>query len=67
MPTNWNGQGTALRTLIRLLGDTRGLTTIEYGLIAMLIAAGLILVIGLLGDHLNGTYQDLDQQLRNQF
>jgi Flp pilus assembly pilin Flp len=54
-----------LRTLIKLLGDTRALATIEYGLIAMLIAVGLIVVIGLFGDHLNGTYQDLNQQLRS--
>jgi Flp pilus assembly pilin Flp len=33
----------------------------------MLIAVGLIVVIGLLGEHLNGTYQDLNQQLRSQF
>lgn len=54
-----------MRTLIKLLGDTRALATIEYGLIAMLIAVGLIVVIGLLGEHLNGMYQDLNQQLRS--
>lgn len=54
-----------MRNLIRLLGDTRGLTTIEYGLIAVLIAASLIVGIGLLGEQVNGTYHDLDQELKS--
>ena len=56
-----------MRTLIRLLRDTRGLTTIEYGLIATLIAATLIVAIGLLGDHLNEIFQYLSQELQSLF
>ena len=56
-----------MRILIRLLKDTRGLTTIEYGLIASLIAASLIVAIGLLGDHLIGIYQYLVDELQSLF
>jgi Flp pilus assembly pilin Flp len=54
-----------LRTLIRLLKDTRGLTTIEYGLLAVFIAAGLIVAFGLLGDNLSETYEDLNLQMQS--
>ena len=59
------GTGTPLRTLIRLLKDGRGLTTIEYGLLAVFIAAGLIVAFGLLGDNLSETYEDLNREIQS--
>ena len=48
-----------MSTLIRLLNDTRGVTTIEYGLIVAGIAVGLIVGFGLLGDQVAASYGDL--------
>ena len=45
--------------LTRLLNDTRGVTSIEYGLILVLIAVGLVVGFGLLGDQLAASYDDL--------
>jgi Flp pilus assembly pilin Flp len=48
-----------LSTLIKLLEDSRGATSIEYGLILVLIAVGLVAGFGILGDHLASSYQDI--------
>jgi pilus assembly protein Flp/PilA len=45
-----------LRLVGRALGDERGATAVEYALIAGLIAAGVILVIGQLGDNVRGGF-----------
>jgi pilus assembly protein Flp/PilA len=48
-----------LSILTRLLNDTRGATSIEYGLIVALIATGLVVGLGLLGDQVAASYDDL--------
>ncbi len=48
-----------MSTLIKLLKDTRGATSIEYGFIAALIAAGLVVGLGILGDHVAASYDDI--------
>jgi Flp pilus assembly pilin Flp len=48
-----------LSTLIRLLKDTRGVTTIEYGLIVAGIAVGLIIGFGSLGDQVAASNDDI--------
>ncbi len=45
--------------LIRLLKDTRGATSIEYGLIVVCVAVGLVVGFGLLGDQVAASYDDL--------
>jgi Flp pilus assembly pilin Flp len=50
-------------TLIELLQDTRGATSIEYGFIAALIAAGLVVGFGILGDHVAASYDDIAVQI----
>jgi len=51
---------TIMMTLIRsYLGDTRGATMIEYGLIAALVAVVLIGVLTTLGDSLFTMFQDI--------
>ena len=42
-----------MKTLIRFLKDEKGVTAIEYGLIAALIAVAIILGITALGGNLN--------------
>lgn len=47
----------------RFLKDESGATAIEYGLIAALIAVGLIVVLGTLGGNLQGTFQQVADSL----
>jgi Flp pilus assembly pilin Flp len=54
-----------LSILTRLLNDTRGATTIEYGLILVAIAVGLVVGFGLLGDQLAASYDDLAVKVDN--
>jgi pilus assembly protein Flp/PilA len=45
------------RTLLRNLGEDRaGVTAIEYGLIAGLIAVALVVTLGALGGNLNAVF-----------
>jgi len=48
--------GDTLRLMRRALGDDRGATAIEYALLAGLIAAGLIVLVGTLGDSIAGGF-----------
>jgi Flp pilus assembly pilin Flp len=57
-------RGAALSTLIRLLKDTRGVTTIEYGLIVAGIAVGLIVGFGILGDQVAASYDDINVKIK---
>ena len=43
----------------RFLREEDGVTAIEYGLIAALIAVGIIVGAGTLGTNLNGLFNDL--------
>ena len=45
-----------LIALRRLIGDSRGVTAIEYGLIAALIAVAAVVVMGTVGTNLSSTF-----------
>lgn len=49
----------------RLRDDESGATAIEYGLLAALVAVGLIIVLGALGEGLQGTFTDVTEALEN--
>ena len=46
-----------LRTLIELKSDEKGVTALEYGLIAALIAVVIITAVSTLGTSLKNTFQ----------
>jgi pilus assembly protein Flp/PilA len=46
----------------RLLADEDGATAIEYGLLAALIAVGIIAAVSTLGDSLQATFDDINEQ-----
>ena len=43
--------------------DEEGATAIEYGLIAGLIAVGIIVAVGGIGDKLKAVFEFIDEQL----
>ena len=45
------------------LVEEDGVTAIEYGLIAALIAVGIITTVGLVGDGLNATFTEVSAEL----
>ena len=45
-----------LRLIVRLVTDENGVTAIEYGLIAALIAVAAVVVMGTVGTNLSGTF-----------
>ncbi|KFB11333.1 Flp family type IVb pilin [Nitratireductor basaltis] len=47
----------------RFMKDESGATAIEYGLIAALIAVGIITAAGLLGDEIEATFTDVTTAL----
>jgi pilus assembly protein Flp/PilA len=51
------GRGAMRRTLIRSLKDERGVTAIEYTLIAALIAMAIIVFVSQIGDFVKTTFQ----------
>ncbi|HQT88813.1 MAG TPA: Flp family type IVb pilin [Acidiphilium sp.] len=50
-------------TASRLLRDRRGVTAIEYGLIAAMIAVAIIGILGALGAQLKATFQSVNSAL----
>jgi pilus assembly protein Flp/PilA len=52
------------RTLLRFLGDDRGATAIEYGLIAAGISVAIIAVVIGLGSQLNTTFSSVSSSLK---
>ena len=46
-----------MKRLMRFLKDEEGVTAIEYGLIAALIALVIIVAVALVGTNLSGTFQ----------
>ena len=46
-----------------LWSDNRGVTAVEYGLIASVVAAGLVTVLGLFSTKLNGVFTSLTGSL----
>jgi pilus assembly protein Flp/PilA len=53
------------RTLCKLLADTKGATAIEYGLIAALIALGMIGGLSSLGGGANGMWTRIKDAVVN--
>ncbi|MEE9449850.1 MAG: Flp family type IVb pilin [Ignavibacteriaceae bacterium] len=49
-----------MKKLIRFLKDEEGVTAIEYGLIAALIAVGIIAAVTAVGIKLQGTFNTID-------
>ncbi|MHC4291977.1 MAG: Flp family type IVb pilin [Planctomycetota bacterium] len=49
-----------MNTLKRFIKDDRGLETVEWAVIAALIVAGLVIVIGNLGDAVNSKFGELE-------
>ena len=47
----------------RFADDESGATAIEYGLIASLVAVAIITALGLLGDGLIATFEDVTEKL----
>ena len=52
-----------MNTLKRFIKDESGATAIEYGLIAALIAVGIIVAAGILGDNLSTLFTDIGTAL----
>ncbi len=49
-----------MKKLIRFLKDEEGVTAIEYGLIAALIAVGIIAAVTAVGGKLKATFNAID-------
>jgi pilus assembly protein Flp/PilA len=49
--------------ICRLIENTNGVTAIEYGLIAALIAVAAVVVIGTVGTNLSSTFSDIASNL----
>ena len=52
-----------LKIFSRILGDERGATAIEYGLIAALIAVAAVTVMGTVGTNLSSTFNTVAGKL----
>ena len=52
-----------LRALRRLFGDNKGVTAIEYGLIAALIAVAAVNVMSTVGKNLSKTFTTISTNL----
>jgi pilus assembly protein Flp/PilA len=52
-----------LRSLRRLFGDNKGVTAIEYGLIAALIAVAAVNVMSTVGKNLSKTFTTISTNL----
>lgn len=51
--------------LIRFLKDEEGVTALEYGLIAALIAVVIIVAVSLVGNELSSTFSYVGGELRD--
>ena len=49
-----------MKTLVSFLKDERGLETVEWAVIAALIVAGLVGVIGILGNSVEAKFTELN-------
>jgi pilus assembly protein Flp/PilA len=52
--------------LKRFLKNEDGATAIEYGLIAALIGVAIITAVGLVGDQLETTFEEIETGLKNE-
>ena len=53
-----------MSTLIRLLKNTCGLTSIEYAFVAVFVAVGLVIGLDVLGDRVTASYQNMTFEIR---
>jgi pilus assembly protein Flp/PilA len=54
-----------LRTWLRLKTDRRGVTALEYGLIAALIAGVIITAVATLGTNISTTFTNLGKEIKS--
>jgi pilus assembly protein Flp/PilA len=59
----WRADVRSLASLYCLITDRRGVTAIEYGLIAALIAIAAIVMMGLVGTNLTNTFSTVASAL----
>lgn len=52
-----------MRKLSTYCRDRSGVTIIEYGLIAALIAVGLVVALGTIGDNLNTVFETISTKV----
>ncbi|PAJ79015.1 Flp family type IVb pilin [Burkholderia ubonensis] len=50
---------TGIKAVARWIDDRRGVTAIEYALLASLIAMAIVVAVATLGTTLDGVYQDV--------
>jgi pilus assembly protein Flp/PilA len=55
--------GLMIRLLVKLLADDRGVTAVEYGLIAKLISVAIVSVLTTVGQHLSTTFNTVATRL----
>jgi pilus assembly protein Flp/PilA len=53
-----------MTNVVRFLKDESGATAIEYGLIAALIAVGIITAARLLGSQISGTFNNVGNAMK---
>jgi len=59
----WRADVRSLTSLYCLIADRRGVTAIEYGLIAALIAVAAVVVMGTVGTDLSGVFSQVAASL----
>ena len=52
-----------MKRIMEFLKDEEGVTAIEYGLIAALIAVAIVTIVGTVGDKLLNTFTDVSTNL----
>jgi pilus assembly protein Flp/PilA len=57
------GKGARSRILCRMMEDRNGVTAIEYGLIAALIAVAAVVVMGTVGTNLSNVFSQVASSL----
>ena len=53
-----------MKTLIRFFKEEDGVTAIEYGMIAALIALGIIAIVGTVGTNLNAVFTRVSNSVK---
>ena len=52
-----------MKSIRKILGNNKGATAIEYGLIAALIAVAAIAAMGTLGNNLSSTFNEVSAEM----
>ena len=52
-----------MNSVMRFVREEEGATALEYGLLAALIAAGIVTIVTTLGDTLDTTFKQIEAQL----